>query len=380
MNQRTTSRDNLLTNQDVPETSRDGREMINLGVLETRNQGVLGMTSQGVLGMTSQSVREMTSQDALVISQVVLGMTSQDGLVTSLPTMVHRGGPRRVLPDVLSDLVMIPQTENSREVPTVSLVGQQGQLSPHAIPLNTQMSLMTISPDALQMMSQFTQEMTDQSALELTNRGGLKATDQGALVTSLVDQEPNLRRVLAATFLERRGLLSRRDMPLNILMNLRTRSQVALKTRNPGVLETNQVVRVISRDAREMTSLVVPEMTNRVVREMTSQDVREISQGVREMTSLVVQEMTSRDVREMINRVVLEMTNRDVREISQGVREMTSLVVPEISQGDPAINHPRIALRQGPQRADPSDLRMNLQTGVDLKVLIVTLLVRPGHL
>ena len=144
MNQRTTSRDNLLTNRDAPETSRDGREMINLGVLETRSQGVLGMTSQGVLGMTSQSVLEMTSQDVPVMkSQIVLGMTRQDapvisqddpvlknrvGLVTNHQMTDLRGGRQRVLQDALFDLVMILQTEIVPISQIVTLLLRQRQL------------------------------------------------------------------------------------------------------------------------------------------------------------------------------------------------------------------------------------------------------------
>ena len=103
MNRRTTSRGNLLTNLGAPETSRDGREMINLGVLETR--------SQGVLGMTSQSVLEMTSQDAPVISQDVPVMKDLLGLATNHQMTDLRGGRQRVLQDALVALVMILQTE-----------------------------------------------------------------------------------------------------------------------------------------------------------------------------------------------------------------------------------------------------------------------------
>ena len=96
MNQRTTSRGNLLTNRGAPETSRDGREMINLGVLETRSQDVLVMTSQGVLGMTSQ--------DVPVMKNLV-------GLATNHQMTDLRGGRQRVLQDALVDLVMILLTE-----------------------------------------------------------------------------------------------------------------------------------------------------------------------------------------------------------------------------------------------------------------------------
>ena len=96
MNQRTTSRGNLLTNRGAPETSRDGREMINLGVLETRSQDVLVMTSQGVLGMTSQ--------DVPVMKNLV-------GLATNHQMTDLRGGRQRVLQDALVDLVMIILTE-----------------------------------------------------------------------------------------------------------------------------------------------------------------------------------------------------------------------------------------------------------------------------
>ena len=113
MNRRTTSRDNLQTNRGAPETSRDGREMINLGVLETRSQGVLGMTSQGVLGMTSQDVPVMKN---------LVGLAT-DHRMTDL-----RGGRQRVLQDALVDLVMILQTEIVPIARIVTLQLRQRQL------------------------------------------------------------------------------------------------------------------------------------------------------------------------------------------------------------------------------------------------------------
>ena len=436
MNRRTTSRDNLLTNQDAPETCRDGREMINLGVLETRSQGVLGMTSQGVLGMTSQVVLGMTSPDVLVMtsqvvlgmtSQVVLGMTSQDAPVISqdVPVMKNlvdlatnhqmtdlRGGRQRVLQDALVDLVMILQIEIV-PIAQINTLQQQGQLSRLDTQLNTQMNQRTTSRGNL--LTNRGAPETSRDGREMINLGVLETRSQGVLgrtsrsVREMISQvvltmtSPDVLVMKSQVVL---GMTSQdapvisQDVPvMKDLVGLATNHQMTdLRGGRQRVLQDALVdlVMILQTEIVPIALIVLLllrqrqlslhdtqlniQMNRRTTSRsnlLTNRGAQETSRDGREMINLGVLETRSQGVLGMTSQSVLEMTSQSILGMtSQGVLGMTSQDALMISQDVPVMKN-LVGLATDHQMTDLRGGRQRvLQDAlVDLVMILLTEIV-----